>query len=176
MSSPDPTRIRKKRRRKEGFDIFDTLSRQELKRLTIAAVVIILSVFGIALYFLRQAAARMDATHRIMQAESDCAALVPKAVHLITQADAAKGLEDRVTETANHYNQLTHQCYVEVTTYQHEESAIFTKTLISVTEDNAILWSVSGAGADPGRQCFGANATPLNCSEADKRWKAFMSQ
>jgi hypothetical protein len=133
----------------------------------------ILAIAAFTAYFLRQAAAEAAVSRRILQAESECAGEVPRAVDLVTARDGAK---TRVTETSSHYNHQLTRCYVEVDTYEHGATAIYTKTLISPAENGAVLWTVKGRPESPERQCFGPDALPLDCGVADKRWKTFMTQ
>lgn len=124
---------------------------------------------------LRQAAMQAEGERQHEKAESECGVQVQHAIDLVIRRDESSGGSSRVTDTANHYNQLLHHCYVEVTTYEHGDSAIYIKTLISPADNSAVLWSVTGRKDAPGRHCFGVDAMPIDCATADKRWKSYMA-
>ena len=139
----------------------------------IVSGLILLAIVAFTAYFLHQAAAEAAVTRNALQAESECAAEIPKAIHMVTDRDSAKTV---VTQTASHFNTMVRQCYIEIDTYQHGDSAIFTKTLISPADSGAVLWSVAGRPDSPERKCFGADTMPVDCATADKRWKAYMKE
>jgi len=117
-----------------------------------------------------------ETSRRLAQAESECVRQMQRMGELVTKKDNDKGVRSRVTQSTNHYNQALHQCYVEVTTYEHSDSTVFVKTLLTPANNAAVLWSVSGREGSKERQCFGPDAMPLSCEEADRRWNIFMTQ
>jgi hypothetical protein len=126
--------------------------------------------------YLRQAVAEADTARANAQVETRCALQIPHAVELVTKKDGLDGVRGRVTESSSHYNQARRECYVEVATYEHAETPIFVRTLISVKDNSAVLWSVSDNVDTKSRKCFGADASPIECETADQRWIAFMRQ
>jgi hypothetical protein len=135
-----------------------------------------LGIVGTLLYFLRQAAIEAEANERVLRAESGCASQVQRAAELVTAKGSEKGVRNRVTASASHYSQQQQKCFIEVTVYEHMPSTALVKTLLDSSDGSAVLWSVSGRREEPGRACFGADSMPLDCIEADRRWKAFMSK
>jgi hypothetical protein len=142
----------------------------------IGSAILFLAIASFLFLYVRKAVVEADSARGSALAETDCAAQVPGAVDLVAKKDGLEGTHSRVTETANHYNQLLHQCYVEVTTYEHGDTSAYVKTLVSLKEHSAVLWSVRGISNPKTRQCFGADALPLDCATADKRWTAFMAE
>jgi hypothetical protein len=136
----------------------------------------ILGIAGLTVHLLRKAAADAEATRQVLKAESDCVGQIQHAIQLVAQRDGEKGIVNRVIDSKDHYNHQLRQCYVDIETYEHRDSAVFVKTLISPDENTAVLWSVTGRVEDPGRQCFGPDSMPLDCIEVDKRWKTYMTQ
>jgi hypothetical protein len=134
------------------------------------------AIAAVLFFSLRKAGAEAEVARANAQAESNCTAQMPQAIDLVTKKDGLDASHSRVTETANHYNQMLHQCYVEVTTYEHGDTSAYVKTLVSLKEKSAVLWSVTGTAAPRTRQCFGADTLPLDCEAADKRWKAYMAE
>lgn len=142
----------------------------------IGSAILFLAIAAFMFVYLRKAAIEADVARGQALIESDCTAKVPMAIDLVTRKDSTDGSPSRVIETANHFNQMRHQCYVEVTTYQHGEASAYIKTLVSLKENAAVLWSVTGIATPKSRQCFGADALPLDCATADKRWQAYMAE
>lgn len=139
-----------------------------------ASILVLLSIVGFAVYFLRQAALEADASHASLKAESECTAKVDSARRVVTERADPSGGSVRVTSATSHYNNLLRQCYVEVTTEETGENEISMRTLISTAENSAVLWSVQKHGQDKDRRCFAQDATTLDCKVADQRWKAYM--
>lgn len=79
-----------------------------------------------------------------------------------------------MTATVSHYNNLLRQCYVEIGTEETGESELSMKTLISLEQNSAVLWSVQKHGQNTERSCFAQDATALDCKIADARWRAYM--
>jgi hypothetical protein len=144
--------------------------------LLIVAVVMVLAISGFTFYYLHQAAAESAVVRQVQQAEAECAGQVQRAAQLVTEKDDQNGESTRVTGSVYHYNHLVQSCFVEVSTYQHGAPSLTGKTLISIAQNTAVLWSVTQETSAPVRRCFGPDAMPLVCDEADKRWKTFMSE
>jgi len=142
----------------------------------IGSAIIVLGFACVMIYFMREAAAEAETSRRLAQAESDCVRQVQKMGEMVIEKESEKGVRSRVTQSTSHYNQMLHQCYVEVTTYEPGDPPIFLKTLLSPAEKSAVLWSVSRREDNKERQCFGPDAMPLSCEQAEQRWKAFMTQ
>ena len=137
---------------------------------------LILGLVGLTVHYLRQAAAEAEATRRVLKAESDCVGQVQHAIELVQQRDSEKGIVNRVIESTSHYNHELRQCYVEVTTYEHRENAIYVKTLINPDGNTAVLWSVAGRAGSPTGSVLAPTPRALDCLQADQRWKTFMTQ
>jgi hypothetical protein len=140
------------------------------------AGVVFLGLACFTFFWLRQAAAETEASHKALEAESNCAFQVDKAKEIVQDLDRSRGTETRVVETKYHYNQILHSCLVEVSSYQHESSGVTMKTLIDPGAVSAVLWSITGSPEAPERRCFGADSMPLDCAKADQRWSAYMTQ
>jgi len=142
----------------------------------IGSATIVLGLGCAMVYFMRQAAAEAETSRRLAQAESECVAQIQRMSELVTQKENEKGVRSRVTQSTNHYNQSLHRCYVEITTYEHSDSTVFVKTLLTPADNAAVLWSITGRQDHKERECFGPDAMPLSCEEADRPWNVFMTQ
>ena len=130
----------------------------------------------VVVVYLRQAVREADMARANAQVETICASQVPHAVEIMTKRDGLDGVRGRVTESSSHYNNARRECYVEVATYERSDAPIYVRTLISMKENSAVLWSVSETAEGRGRKCFGADAAPVECERVDQRWRAFMGE
>ena len=138
------------------------------------SVLLMIVVFiGISL---KRAAVEADASTRVVRAESRCASQVESAIDLIKTTGGEKGFEIRVTETSNHYNHQLNKCLVAVTTYENRDTNVLVKSLVSPSDKALLLWSLGGTLPSSDRSCYAENAAPLDCTDADRRWKAFMTE
>jgi hypothetical protein len=142
----------------------------------IGSGIVFLAIAAFMIFYLRQAAAEATNTERLLRTGSDCEAKRLEAIQMVMDRNREREAPSRVTGSAAHYNRMLEMCYVEVSTYESGASPILMKTLISPSENAAVLWSATGAIGDVGRRCFNRDATILNCDEADKRWKTFMTE
>jgi hypothetical protein len=142
----------------------------------IGSAVVVLGFAGFVIYYMRQAAAEEEVARQREREESGCLEQMKRTSDLAKQKNVTTENDSRVIDSANHYNHLLHQCYVEVTTYEHGESSVIVKTLISPADNTAVLWSVTGRIGTTGRECFGPDSMPLDCEVVDKRWKAYMTE
>ena len=146
------------------------------KAFLIGTLIVVLGIVVFAAYEVRRAGLEAVAERERLKPDSECAAQLQHAIQLVAEKDRGTGALYRVTDSATHYNHPLHACFVEVTTYDHQDSAIFVKTLVRPAENSAVLWSVTGRIDNPGRHCFGADSMPLDCQTADRLWKTFMSE
>ncbi len=144
--------------------------------LLLALFLALAAITAVGTFFLRQSAAETARVRETLQAESDCAARIPRAIDLVTKRDSMLGARIQVTGSTYHYNHRLKQCLVEISTFEHREAPIYVKTLISPADNSAILWSFTGEGEGAARNCYGADSKMLDCAEADKRWKQLMRE
>ena len=145
-------------------------------RVLIASFVAVTGITGTGIYFLSQSAAETERRRQIGQAESDCAGKVPAAIRLVTTRDSMQGARVQVTGSAYHYNRRLKQCLVEISTFEHLQTPVYVKTLVNAAGNSAMMSSMAGDRGGSVRNCFGAEAKPLDCTEADQRWKTLMSE
>jgi hypothetical protein len=140
-----------------------------------ASVLIVLGLAAFAVYFLRQAAAEATATNETEIAVSECTGQVQRAGSLVMERAILTRSVSRIVESSSHYNIARRQCYVEVTSEETGEHPLYVKTLIDVTGNSAVLWSVKEPAETAVRQCFDQSASGIDCTTADERWKDFMT-
>jgi hypothetical protein len=138
------------------------------------SILVVLSLAAFAVYFLRQAADEAAATNEVERAASECTSQGQLAGGLVIERAVVSGSVSRITGSSSHYNVALRKCYVEVTSEESGEHPLYVKTLISVNDNSAVLWSVKEPKETAVRQCFDQSSTNIDCSTADQRWQDFM--
>ena len=87
-----------------------------------------------------------------------------------------QGADVYVTGKASHYNHRLKQCLVEISTFEHDATPVYVKTLVNTEDNLPMIWSMAGDSLGSVRNCFSEKAKPLDCAEADKRWKTLMAE
>jgi len=125
---------------------------------------------------LRATAAANEQAHRHVLAELECNAKVEDATDIVKELLKERTLPARITETKPHYNKVLDVCIVQVSRREFGEGKESNTMLIDPKKHAALLWTVTSGPNDTERRCFSADATPLDCSQADSRLNNYMTQ
>jgi hypothetical protein len=139
-----------------------------------------LVVFAIAAFFvvrsIHATAAASEPQHQAVQGEVHCNAQIELATEIAKELEKDRTLPKRVVTTTPHYNKTRKICVVDVAVEEYGEGKQATSILIDPKGKAALLVAVTPSEPNSQRHCFGADAMPLACTDADARWKAYMSQ
>jgi hypothetical protein len=141
----------------------------------VGSAVVFLVIVGCTFYFLREEAAANQAATQTFELESKCAEQIPEGIRMVAREGGDPNAQNHIAGSTSHYNRTIHTCFVELNTFDVNTVADV-KILLNPADKTTVLWSATKRADPTNRQCLGPDSKPLDCAQADKRWKTFMTE